>query len=81
MPRGNYVQNRRDKLRKERVAAHEYYKVPHTTTGLFAHKTVPISFMHTVDDFGVNYIGREHGEHLMSVFKQHYKMKEDWKGE
>ena len=56
--------------------------LPHTS-GLFTHKTRPIWCTLTVDDdnFGVNYIGREHTEHLMSVLKQHYKMSEDWKGD
>ena len=69
-----------NKLLKERLAVHDYYEVAHTP-GLFTHKTRPIWFTLTVDDFGVKYIGREHAEHLMSVLKQHYKMEEDWKGE
>ena len=51
------------------------------TPGLFTHKTRPIWFKLAVDDFGVKYIGREHAEHLMTVLKKHYNMKEDWKGE
>ena len=68
------------KLLRERLAVHGYYEVAHTP-GLFTHKTRLIWFTLTVDNFGVKYIGREHAEHLMSVLKQHYKMKEDWKGE
>ena len=51
------------------------------TPGLSTHKTRLIWFMLKVDGFGVNYIAREHKEHLMSVLKQHYKIEEDWKGE
>ena len=69
-----------NKLLKERLAVHDYYEVAHTP-GLFTHKTRPIWFTLTIDDFGVKYIGKEHAEHLMSVLKQHYKMEEDWKGE
>ena len=70
-----------NKLLKERLAVHDYYEVANTRPILFIYKTRPIWFTLTVDDFGVKYIGREHTEHLMSVLKQHYKMKEEWKGE
>ena len=65
-----------NKLLEERLAVHDYYEVAHTP-GLFTHKTRPIWFTLTVDDFDVKYISREHTDHLMSVLKQHYKMKED----
>ena len=45
-----------DKLLRERLAVHNYYEVPHMS-GLFTHKTRPIWFALTVDDFGVKYIG------------------------
>ena len=35
----------------------------------------------TVDNFGVNYICKQHAEHLLGAFSHHYKMEEDWKGE
>ena len=69
-----------NKLLKERLEVHNYYKVPHTP-GLFTHKTRPIWFTLTVDDFGVKYIGKEHAEHLMAVLGQHYNMEQDWKEE
>ena len=69
-----------NKLLKERLEIHNYYEVPHTP-GLFTHKTRPIWFTLTVDDFGVKFIGRKHAEHLMTVLKKHYKMEENWKGE
>ena len=69
-----------NKILKERLKLHNYYKVLHTP-GLFTHKQRPIWFTLTVDDFGVKYIGREHTEHLMTVLKKHCKMEEDWKGE
>ena len=69
-----------NRLLKKRLTVHDYYEVAHTP-GLFTHKTRPIWFTLTVDDFGVKYIGKEHAEHLMSVLKQHYDMEEDWKGE
>ena len=60
-----------NKLLKEILAVHDYYEVTHTP-GLFTHKTRPIWFALTVDNFGVKNIGRENAEHLVSVFKQHY---------
>ena len=65
-----------NQLLKKRLAVHDYYEVPHTL-GLFTHKTRPIWFTLTVDDFGVKYIGREHSEHLMTILKKHYNMEED----
>ena len=30
-----------------------------------------------VDDFGVEYVGRKHAEHLASVLKKYYEISED----
>ena len=65
-----------NQLLKKRLKVHDYFEAPHTP-GLFTHKTRPIWFTLTVDDFGVKYIGKEHAEHLMTVLKQHYKMDKD----
>ena len=51
-----------NKLLKERLAENDYYKVPHTPR-LSTHKTRPIWFALTADDFGVRCVGREHTEH------------------
>lgn len=37
-------------------------------------------FTLVVDDFGVQYVGKEHAQHLESVLKEHYKIKADWTG-
>ena len=34
-----------------------------------------------MDDFGIKYTNKEDADHLMSVLKQDYKVKEDWEGE
>ena len=44
-----------NKLLKTRLKEHEYFEVKHTH-GLFKHKTQPIWFTLTVDDFGVKYV-------------------------
>ena len=31
----------------------------------------PITFTHCVDDFGVKYVGKQHGDHLMSIISEH----------
>ena len=33
-----------------------------------------------VDDFGIEYVGERHTNHLRDVLKQHYKVTENWKG-
>ena len=48
--------------------------------GFWKHKEIPICFTLVVDDFGVNYIGKEHARHLVSVLKEHYEISEDWEG-
>ena len=68
-----------NQLLKKRLKLHDYFEVPHTQ-GLFAHKTRPIWFTLTVDNFGVKCIGTEHTEHVMTALKQHYKMDEVWEG-
>ncbi|KAL7476822.1 hypothetical protein ACHAW6_002658, partial [Cyclotella cf. meneghiniana] len=48
---------------------------------LWRHKTHPIQFVLTVDDFGVKYVSREHFEHLYCILCQHYTVTTDWAGE
>jgi hypothetical protein len=48
--------------------------------GLWTHDTCPMSFSLVVDDFGVQYVGREHAEHLMTCIKKNYTISSDWNG-
>ena len=50
------------------------------TAGLWRHKTRPISFCLTVDDFGVKYVGKEHADHLIQALNSKYKITTDWEG-
>jgi hypothetical protein len=34
-----------------------------------------------VDDFGVEYVGKEHAIHLRDTIKEHYDTTENWKGD
>jgi hypothetical protein len=48
--------------------------------GYWKHDWRPINFTLVMDDFGVKYIGKEHVHHITQTLKQHYEIKEDWKG-
>ena len=51
-----------------------------TTPGLWKHTWRPIQFVLIVDNFGVEYVGRKHADHLLGVLNQYYEMSEDWSG-
>jgi hypothetical protein len=61
------------------LAKHGYRQCEHTP-GLFRHDTRPILFSLVVDNFGVQYVGREHAEHLAGIIAAKYQMTTDWKG-
>jgi len=67
-----------DQLRV-RLEKEGYYETA-TTPGLWRHKWRPIQFCLIVDDFGVEYVGREHAEHLASILKNYHDITEDWEG-
>ena len=67
-----------DLLRK-RLNAAGYHETA-TTPGLWRHVWRPVQFVLIVDDFGVEYVGRKHADHLLGVLNQHYEMSEDWEG-
>ena len=31
-----------------------------------------------MDDFGVEYVGKQHAEHLATIFKEYHNITEDW---
>jgi len=68
-----------NKLLKKRLAKHDYFEQPHTP-GLWKHKTRPVWFNLTVDDFGIKYIGKEHADHLLNALREHYTIDVDWTG-
>jgi hypothetical protein len=76
LPQAGRIAN--DKL-VPHLANNGYRQCPHTP-GLFRHDTRPILFSLVVDDFGVQYVGREHAEHLATVIASKYKMTTDWTG-
>jgi hypothetical protein len=58
-------------LLQRRLALDGYCPTKHTH-GLWKHKTRPFWFSLVVDDFGIKYIGRDNGEHLMASIKKNY---------
>jgi hypothetical protein len=56
------------------------YRQSKITPGYWKHDWRPISFTLVVDNFGVICIGKEHVHHLIQTLKEHYEIKEDWKG-
>ena len=68
-----------NKLLRERLAPHRYYKEMHTP-GLWRHKTLPIKFTLVVEDFGVEYVGKENAEYLINALTNKYEISTDWTG-
>jgi hypothetical protein len=68
-----------NKLLEQRLNKHGYFQSK-LVPGLWKHTTRPISFTLVVDNFGVEYIGKEHAKHLMTVLQEHYQIKADWTG-
>jgi hypothetical protein len=55
-----------NQLLQTRLEPFGYYPARHTS-GLWLHKTWPISFTLVVDDFAVKYVGKQHAEHLRNA--------------
>lgn len=68
-----------NELLATRLFTHGYYQCA-TTPGLWRHKWRPVIFALIVDDFGVQFTGRHHAEHLMSALEEHYQVTTDWAG-
>ncbi len=50
------------------------------TPEVWSHIWRPIQFVLIVNDFGAEYVGKNHANHLITVLNKHYKMSEDWEG-
>ena len=69
-----------DKRLQWKLAPFGYYKCTNTPR-LWYHTSRPISFTLAVDDFGVEFVGKEHADHLIDSIKHTYnKLIEDWTG-
>ena len=56
------------------------YHQSEITLGLWTQNWRSICFLLCTDDFGVKYVGKHHSDHLMTFFRDHYKISHDWKG-
>jgi hypothetical protein len=56
------------------------YRPTRRTPSLWTHDTRPIDFALVVDDFGVEYVGKEHAMHLLQALCTLYTVTEDWTG-
>jgi hypothetical protein len=56
-----------------------YYKA-HSTPGLWKHKWRLIQFCLIVDDFGVEYMGIEHFNHLSMLLKKYHQIQTNMAG-
>ena len=64
---------------RERLEKEGYYEA-RTTPGIRIHKLIPIQFCFVGDDFGVEYVEKQHAEHLATRLKKYHNITEDWEG-
>ena len=51
------------------ILEQEGYYESRTTPGLWRNKWRPIQFFLIVDDFGIEYVGKQHADHLATILK------------
>ena len=56
----------------------EGYCEAHTNPVLWLHKWRHVKFFLVIDDFGVEYVGNQHADHLATILKQYHNITEDW---
>eukprot|EP00804_Cyclotella_cryptica_P031011 CCRYP_013601-RB/>CCRYP_013601-RB protein AED:0.37 eAED:0.20 QI:0/-1/0/1/-1/1/1/0/551 len=66
-------------LLADRLTHKGYYQCE-CTPGLWCHKWRPVMFTLIVDDFGVEYVGKQHALHLRDNIKAHYDITKNWQG-
>ena len=64
LPQLGMLENKQLRVRLEK----EGYYEARTTPGLWRHKWRPIQFCLVVYDFGVEYVGKQHAEHLATIY-------------
>ena len=58
-------------LLRTRLEKADYYEAA-TTPGLWCHNWRPIQFVLLVDDFGIEYVGKEHTLHVLKTLEKNY---------
>ena len=64
-------------LLRSRLEKEGYYETA-TTPGLWQQKWRPIMFCIIVDDFGVEYVVKQHAKNLAMILKKYHNITEDW---
>jgi hypothetical protein len=59
------------------LSIHGYHQTKFTP-GLWRHATHPNQFTLVVDDFGVQYVVKEHARHLINTLETDYTVPKDW---
>jgi hypothetical protein len=62
-----------------RLAIHGYHQTK-CPPGIWCLVTRPIQFTPVVDDFGVQYVGQEHAQHLIDALENDYTVSKDLNG-
>jgi hypothetical protein len=73
LPQAGILKNQ---LLSRHLASHGYYQTKFTP-GLWRHFTRPVQFALVVDDFGVQYVGKEHAQHLIDALEMDYIVSKD----
>ena len=55
------------------------YRQSEITPGFWTHDCCLIYFSIRVDDLGVQYVGKQHTDHLMTFLRDHHKISIYWK--
>ena len=76
LPQSDMLANKQLRLRLEK----EGYYEARTTPGLWRHKCRPIQISLVVDNFGVEYVRKQHAYHLATILKKYHNITEDWEG-
>ena len=76
LPQSGILASKQLKLRLEKDG---YYEAI-TTPGLWRHKWIPIQLCLIVYDFDVEYVGKQHADHLATILKKYHNTTKDWEG-
>jgi hypothetical protein len=76
LPQAGIIANQ---LLAHRLAIHGSHQNKFTP-GLWRHVTRPIQFTLIVGDFGVQYVRKEHAQHLIDALETDYTVSKDWTG-
>jgi hypothetical protein len=68
-----------NQLLARRLVIHGHHQTE-LSPSLWRHVTRPIQFTLVMDDVGVQYVGKEHAQHLIGALETYYTVSKDWSG-